>query len=136
MKKYLVLFLLLVAATSSTTFAARNDEPMPPEFPSAGDEQLPEDGPEIDYAGEETYETGPEEGDGGMIGEILRTQKNGAIETTVQKEDRGDVFVYTMTTQQPRGLELCVTTTITVVHKTTEKILSSNTDTACYNYNY
>ena len=133
MKKNLVL-LLMVALLSPMSFAAKS-EPIPPEFPPADGPQLPEEGPEPDYVGEETYEQDPDQDEGGMIGEVFNT-RNAPVKTTTRKEDRGDVIVYTITTQQTRGLEVCVTTTVTMIHKATEKVLSSNTDSACYNYNY
>ncbi|WP_413944180.1 hypothetical protein [Bdellovibrio sp. HCB-162] len=76
-------------------------------------------------------------GEGGMIGEIFYAPGSAhqPVTTTSKKEDRGDVIVYTIITRQAVSpTELCTTTTVTTVHKATEKVVSSDTDTYCINF--
>ncbi|WII71310.1 hypothetical protein QJS83_12640 [Bdellovibrio sp. 22V] len=87
-----------------------------------------------------SFDGGGYEGDGGgggMIGEIFYVPGSAhqPVTTTSTREDRGDVIVYTIITRQAVSpTELCTTTTVTTVHKTTEKVISSNTDTYCLNF--
>lgn len=129
------------ATAANTSITAQNDksEPAPKDRDERDGGQEEKDTREETYEGNErgggSFDGGGYSGDGGgMMSELFLTVggKVHPVTTNVTKEDRGDVIVYTTTVYEALSAsETCVTTTVTVIDKKTEKVISSDSSDYC-----
>lgn len=77
------------------------------------------------------------EEDGGFAGELFRVQPGRAhpITTSIKTEDRGDVIVQTIIQhEEVSAEETCMTKTVTIINKSNQKVISSETEEFCNRY--
>lgn len=122
---------------SSVVAKKGKSEPAPKEEGRGGNEEapLPQEGT---YEGNErgggSFDGGGYEGDGGgMGGELFyKNTKTYPVTTTTKTEDRGDVVVHTTTVQEDiSASETCTTVTVTLVAKSTGRVISSDSNEFC-----
>lgn len=128
------------AAQGNVAKKSKKSEPAPKDSDERqGGNETP-DSREETYEGNDrgggSFDGGGHEGSGGGMGSELFSVKFGGktypVGTHTKTEDRGNVIVYTTTTQEDISAdETCTTVTTVVVDKATRKVLSTDSDEFC-----